>query len=430
MVLPLSNKATAVNSAKAVDGKLTEYAISGVRGLKLLVLPSGTGTFYLSYTAHRVAKRLKLGRRDTMSLADANIAAMTALLKVSGGSDPVADAKALRTAMTVADLVEAYLASEGGPSVSTRVSYKASLGKDIVPALGKVPIVELTADMVADALDIVVARGSLVQADRTKAALSSAITWGIKSRRAIGLRQNVCRVLPARASSKPRSRGIADHELAALWLALGKVTEPIALCARLAWITASRRLEVVGARRCELDLANARWTIPGDTMVKGRIIEGRTKSGQTKVVPLSTHAVDMFARALELSGSTSAQIFPAQRGAETFLHLDPHSVSRAIARLRVDAGASDVRLHDGRAAARTYLRDAGYSESILDAALGHSGTSIGSRHYEAATLKFVEKQLRPALQDWSDHVAGLVGFTVPGRLAETGLAPMCERPTP
>ncbi|MEQ1696146.1 MAG: tyrosine-type recombinase/integrase [Hyphomicrobiaceae bacterium] len=413
-ILPFN--AATVAAAKAVGDRPTEYRIERVPGLVLLVQPSGIATYFLAYAAGKTRRRLKIGRREAMTLAAARIAAIDALAKVSKGADPVADANAMRTAMTVAQLVEAFLAAPDGPAKSTRAAYKAALYKDIVPNLGDVPAVELTANMVADVLDAIVARGSIVQADRTKAAISSAVTWGIKSRRAIGLQANVCRMLPARASAQPRSRGMADNELAGLWTALDQVTEPVALCARLAWITASRRSEVVGARLCELDLENERWTIPGDTMVKGRTVEGRTKSGQPKIVPLSTEAVAMFRRAIELAGPSCDHIFPAQRGAEKFPHLDPHSISRAIARLRGEAGASDVRLHDGRAACRTWLRDAGYSDTILNAALGHAGTSIGDKHYTAPSLVFIEKQMRPALQAWSSHVANAVGLN-PGTSA-------------
>ena len=191
MVLALANKATAVKAAKAIDGKMTEYAIEGVRGLRLIVLPSGTGTYYFAYSVGRVSKRRKLGRRDTTTLAEVQVKAMTTAIEVSKGRDPVGDAQAMRTAMTVGQLVPAFLEADG-PAKSTREAYRVALYKDIVPALGNVPVVELTADMVADVLDTITARGSLVQADRTKAAISSAITWGIKSRRAIGLRVNVC----------------------------------------------------------------------------------------------------------------------------------------------------------------------------------------------------------------------------------------------
>ena len=424
IALQLADKKTSIDAAKAQGGRLTEYAIEGVRGLRLLVTPKGVGTYYLAYTGGGKSKRLKLGRRDEMTLADAHIAAMRARIVVCEGSDPVANAQALRTSMTVASLIEAFLASPDGPATSTKDAYAYSLNKDIVPALGNLPVTEITADMVADVLDKIEARGSLVQADRTKAAISSAITWGIKSRRAIGLRVNVCRTLPSRASSNPRSRGISNIELAALWSALDGVTEPVALCARLTWITASRRSEVVGARVAELDLDNARWTIPGDTLHKGRLIEGRTKSGQPKIVPLSTEAVAMFRRAIELAGPRADYVFPARNGAEKFPHLDPHSITRAIARIRVSVGASDVNLHDGRAACRTWLRDAGYTESILNAALGHSGTSIGDKHYTASSLVFVEKQLRPALQAWSDHVVAVVGGGLAASSAESNVVPL------
>ena len=175
----LPSNAAKIAVCKSVDGKPTEYRIEGSRGLTLLVQPSGVATYYLTYAAGSARRRLKLGRRDTMSLAQARIAAMETLTTVSKGSDPVADANASRQAMTVSQLIEAFLAAQDGPARSTREAYRVALARDIDPVLGAVPVVEVTADMVADALDVIEARGSLVQADRTKAAISSAITWGI-----------------------------------------------------------------------------------------------------------------------------------------------------------------------------------------------------------------------------------------------------------
>lgn len=344
-----------------------------------------------------------------MTLADARIAAIDAMSATSKGDDPVADAKAQRSAMTFGQLVEAFMGAPDGPSKATKAEYAAGLHKDVIPALGTVPASEITADQIADCLDEIERRGSLVKADRVKAAVSSVLTWGIRSRRSKGLRVNVCRTLPTRSVSTPRSRGISDAELTGLWHALDRVTEPVAIAARLAWITACRRSEVVGARVCELDLDNARWTIPGDSLQKGRLLEGRTKSGREKVVALSTHAVAMFRRAIALIDGPADYIFPAALSGEKFPHLDPHSVSRAIARVRKGAGAAEVRLHDGRAAARTWMRDQGIADNVLDAALGHLGPSVGDRHYTAASLVFVEKQLRPAMQAWSDHVMTVVG---------------------
>lgn len=400
--LPMN--AASVKAAKSVNGKATEYRIEGVQGFVLMVQPSGVGTYFFTYAKGSVRRRLKLGRREAMSLADARLAAVDAMANVSRENDPVADKQARREAMTINELIDAFMSAADGPSQATKENYKFCL-VDIRKAIGTKPATEVTADDIADVIDVIVDRNSISQADHAKSAISSVINWGIKSRRAKGLRVNVCKTLPKRGTTQSRSRGIADGELATLWLALDNVTEPVAIAARLAWLTASRRSEVVGARVAELDLDNARWTIPGDTLSKGRLVEGRTKSGREKVVPLSTHSIAMFRRAMKLAGEKSVYVFPSDVKDGKFPHLAPLSVTTAVRRVR---GDSDVRLHDGRAAARTWLRDQGFAENVLDGALGHSGRSVGDKHYTASSLVFVERQMRPALQSWSDHVVGVV----------------------
>lgn len=158
----------------------------------------------------------------------------------------------------------------------------------------------------------------------------------------------------------------------------------------------------------EFDLVNARCAIPGDTAAKGRLVRGRTKSGAAKIVALGTHAVSMIRRAIELSNSKD-YAFSSQEDGSKFDHLTPHSLTRAVVRVRGKAKLVDVRLHDGRAACRTWLRTQGYSEQVLDAVLGHSGRSVGERHCTATSIEFVERQLRPALQAWSDHITAIVG---------------------
>ena len=97
-----------------------------------------------------------------------------------------------------------------------------------------------------------------------------------------------------------------------------------------------RRTEVVGARSEDLDLENARWTIPGDCVRKGRLIEGRTKSGREKIVPLSTQAVTLFRRVADLAAACNldktraAFLFPAIVAGGKYPHIAPVSITTAI----------------------------------------------------------------------------------------------------
>jgi integrase len=71
------------------------------------------------------------------------------------------------------------------------------------------------------------------------------------------------------------------------------------------------------------------------------------------IVPLSTHAVALFKRAVELSNG-SRYVFPAdtlrvRKGKEARMpHIHGESVSRAMARLRERLGLDDAHVHDLR----------------------------------------------------------------------------------
>ena len=62
-VLPPNQQA--IRAAKAINDRQTEYAINGQRGLKLLVMPSGSAAFVFRYDYQREfydRTRLKMGQ--------------------------------------------------------------------------------------------------------------------------------------------------------------------------------------------------------------------------------------------------------------------------------------------------------------------------------------------------------------------------------
>ena len=113
-------------------------------------------------------------------------------------------------------------------------------------------------------------------------------------------------------------------------------------------------------------------------------------------------------KAAAIDGKQTTHPFPADVRGGLLPHIDPHSVSRAIARITTDAGAEGVHLHDARTACRTWMKANGISSDIRDAVLGHVGSTVGERVYEAASPAFIENRVRPALQSWADHVIGVV----------------------
>ena len=99
-----------------------------MRGLVLLALPSGTATWYLHYDVAlgraRKRRKLKIGRLDEISLADAIAMAEGQRPAIRGGADPAAGRRSARTEPTFAELVEERFAkgSPLRPSTETGLS--------------------------------------------------------------------------------------------------------------------------------------------------------------------------------------------------------------------------------------------------------------------------------------------------------------------
>ena len=108
-LLPPNSKAVQKAVKAAIGGSVTEYRVEGARGLVLHALPSGTASWYFHYDTQvgkrRERRKLKIGRVDEVSLAEALGAAERLRPLIRQGADPVSQKAANRDAITFAELV-------------------------------------------------------------------------------------------------------------------------------------------------------------------------------------------------------------------------------------------------------------------------------------------------------------------------------------
>ena len=106
--MPANSKAIQRTVKARTGGKITEYRIEGARGLVLHVLPSGTATWYVHYDVEvgrkRERRKLKIGRLDEVSLAQATSEAERLRPLIRQGADPASQKIDTRKAMTFAEL--------------------------------------------------------------------------------------------------------------------------------------------------------------------------------------------------------------------------------------------------------------------------------------------------------------------------------------
>ena len=187
-VLPLN--ALAVMRAGVRDGASeSEWRIEGERGLVLRCQLSGAATWWFIYSTtiagERKIRRIQIGRRDGVTLAGARKAAIELRRNVVSGSDPVAEVKAKRSALSFQAMTERFIDESPKLSAKTRPVYRAALVKDAYPLIGNLPAAEVTRAHVLAICQRIEARakangkGTGVQSQRTKTTISGAYSWAV-----------------------------------------------------------------------------------------------------------------------------------------------------------------------------------------------------------------------------------------------------------
>ena len=403
-------------------------------GLIFMTQPTGRGVFYKFYRNQLGAlKKLRLGDYDEIGLEGARKLWEEQTLSVAGGSDPVGNKHALRSAMTFKELAELFL-TKGVLASNTRANYTRHLETRIYDVIGAKPCETVTNQDVLALCRKVETKGNFALSNVIKSIIGGVYKYG----RNQGLcNANPCLGIGRRGQKVARDRTPTGDELVALWRAIdangkklnkaGKeisatacLSREMKLIIKLGIVTAQRRTEVAGVQRAELvelDGKDPKWIIPGDVNKRGKIVEGRTKNGREQIVPLSPLAVALFKEALENSADKK-YLFPADAskvkvGKEARLpHIHGESVSKAVRRLRASAGVEEVSIHDFRRAVSNYLKDQGISREIRDLVLNHVDGSVDGQHYSQGARMLT--QVRAALEAWSRHVEGLVSGKVVG----------------
>lgn len=430
--MPKSNhglpfNAQAISKASVRDGRNTEWRIHGVKGLVLVVTPAGAATYFVRYQTkvgkRRKFRRVKIGSRDATPLADARKRAMEIMRGAEAGQDPAAEKSERSRATTFRELCELRFNQDSRITESTRRVYRDTLQVIAMPAFGDYPARDITTAMIVAVLDKAEAANSPTWADKIKAVVSSMYRWAMERQM---LDANPCATLRKRGAKNVRKRVLSDDELAQFWHATGRddvlLSGPMRTILRLAVVTGKRRAEIAGARVAELHLEGHEptWTIPGDTLVRGKVARGRAKNREEHVEPLSRQAVELFREAEQLAGEGSEHLFPADMGRVKIgadprrPHIHPESVSKAVRRLRETASADgeawDVVLHDMRRVIATWLEDQLVHPHVIDRVLSHRPKGVTREHYSFAKLKV---PMRNAMQSWADHVWEVTGQSVP-----------------
>jgi integrase len=402
-----------------------ERAVTKARGLSVLVYPNGCKTFVVRYVAENGARRrLAIGDYPALGLAEARLKAGALRLQVVEGKDPADERRTARREArfgeTFEDLARGYWPAaarglHGGRRRPLRPEtierQKALWARHIKPVLGSRRYKDLRR------ADIRAFMQGFVVEGRLSASSIASIGDVLRALYAYALHEDLVEANPALGLTRPlapqsRARLFDEDALRQILAALvdashaddgrsdphARMVPIMALALRFTILTLCRRSEIAGAKWSEIDLKTRIWVIPPE----------RTKNRQFHVVPLSLEAIEVLASARAWSATLGAAwVFPSP--ADPMAHIDPHAMTRAVARICKRLGLPAGSPHDFRRTGATILTGERHSirRFIVGMLLGHTA------HEGAAVTAVYDRneylaEKRYALDAWARHVTELV----------------------
>ncbi|EGC0482907.1 tyrosine-type recombinase/integrase [Escherichia coli] len=382
---PLTN--TEVLRAKALEKDLT---LHDGEGLFLIVKTSGKKLWRFRYQRPATKKRtmMGIGAFPALSLADARRLRADYLALLANGIDPQVQAEFIEEQQQIAlDSIFSTVATNWFQIKSKSVSPDyakdiwRSLEKDIFPAIGEIPVQQIKARTLVEALEPIKARGALETVRRLIQRINEIMIYAVNT----GLIDANPASGVGMAFEKPKKQNmptLRPEELPKLMrsLAMSNLSVPTRCLIEWQLLTLVRPSEASGACWAEIDLDTKLWTIPPERM----------KAKREHIVPLSRQALDI----LEVMKPISAHrehIFPSRNDPK-----QPMNSQTANAALKRIGFGGKLVAHGLRSIASTAMNEAGFNADVIEAALAHSDKNEVRRAYNRST--YLEQRIE--LMEW------------------------------
>ncbi|HBQ5927779.1 TPA: tyrosine-type recombinase/integrase [Klebsiella pneumoniae subsp. pneumoniae] len=358
---PLTN--TEVLRAKALEKDLT---LHDGDGLFLIVKTSGKKLWRFRYQRPATKQRtmMGLGAFPALSLADARGLRANYLALLANGIDPQVQAEVVEEQQQIAlDSIFSTVATNWFQLKSKSVTPDyakdiwRSLEKDVFPAIGEIPVQQIKARTLVEALEPIKARGALETVRRLVQRINEIMIYAVNT----GLIDANPASGVGMAFEKPKKQNmptLRPEELPKLMRSLVMSNLSVSTRCLIEWqlLTLVRPSEASGARWAEIDLDAKLWAIPAQRM----------KAKREHIVPLSPQALEV----LEIMKPISLHrehVFPSRNDPK-----QPMNSQTANAALKRIGFGGKLVAHGLRSIASTTMNEAGLNSDVIEAALAHS----------------------------------------------------------
>ncbi|EEN7688139.1 tyrosine-type recombinase/integrase [Salmonella enterica] len=375
---------TEVLRAKALEKDLT---LHDGDGLFLIVKTSGKKLWRFRYQRPATKQRtmMGLGAFPALSLADARGLRADYLALLANGIDSQIQAEVAEEQQQIAlDSIFSTVAANWFKLKSKSVTPDyakdiwRSLEKDVFPAIGEIPVQQIKARTLIEALEPIKARGALETVRRLVQRINEIMIYAVNT----GLIDANPASGIGMAFEKPKKQNmptLRPEELPKLMHSLVMSNLSVSTCCFIEWqlLTLVRPSEASGARWAEIDLDTKLWTIPAERM----------KAKREHIVLLSPQALEILDVMKPISAHRE-HVFPSRNDPKQAMN----SQTANAALKRIGFGGKLV-AHGLRSIASTAMNEAGFSPDIIEAALAHSDKNEVRRAYNRSTYLEQRKDL-------------------------------------
>jgi integrase len=393
--------AVAFAKIKPDPTKTIELVDGDVAGLRLRVTPTGSKTWSLNIRANGVMRRFDVGKE--LGLADARKKAKALRQQISDGGDPTAEKREQRSKAVSAKLgigtfeavIDAYFVDGNGSGLKSKAEQTKRI-KQVLAAHLKRPAKDITSYDLQRAVD---AYSAKVAAARAVGYVKPLVKWALKR----GLMQGVFDIEKPMQDA-PKQRVLTEEDLVRL---LPTLTDPYGRCCRLILLTGVRLNEANNATWGQFDVANAIWTIPGETRKDTRLQTKRRVTPKVAMsIPLSRQALllleeimaaELSRRRLEGNGDDIGpedMVFVGQKGGK----LD--NWDRWLKANFKKSGVEGWSAHALRRTTATLAGETGAAPHVVSVILGHA--NLGGQLVAGYNKSRYETEHANVLQDVAD----------------------------